>query len=353
MMQNNKCLVIIPVYNGEKYLLSLLNSLEQAFLVWPNFSVLMIDDQSTDSSQEIINNHSKSWLQLVVNQEKKFFVGSCNYGLQKAINENYDYAFLLNQDTEVTNEVLPKLVAEMDADQTLGAIQPIIRLHPQTELINSRGCAVHIFGLGYTIGHKTNYIPENKQIIPVAYASGAGVIYRVKTLLAVGLLAQKYEMYHEDLELGWRLWLAGWRCVCLTDAFIYHKHEFNRSISRIYYMERNRWLFILSRYSVLLLILLLPGLLFFELALLLLSLKNGWFLPKLRTYKYLLQSQAWDFIKAERKNMKKWLKVEDKNLLWLLTSEVKYQDLGDGKIVDLGNKVISFYWLIVKKIISL
>lgn len=353
MSQNKKCLVIIPVYNGEKYLPSLLNSLEQAFFVWPNFSVLFIDDQSTDGSQQIINDFKRDWLSAVINSEKKFFVGSCNFGLQKGIADGYEYAFLLNQDTEASNEVLPGLTAELDVDQTLAGLQPIIRLYPQTDLINSRGCAIHIFGLGYTIGHKTKYISESKQIVPIAYASGAGVMYRLSALAKVGLLAQNYEMYHEDLELGWRLWLAGWRCACLTNIYIYHKHEFNRSISRVYYMERNRWLFIFSRYSVLLLILLLPGLFIFEIALLLLSLKNGWFTQKLKTYKYLLQSQTWDYIKSERQNMKKWLKVEDKNLIWLLTSEVKYQDLGDGGIVNFGNKAISFYWSIVKKIINI
>lgn len=77
------------------------------------------------------------------------------------------------------------------------------------------------------------------------------------------------------MELGWRLWLAGWRCACLTNVYIYHKHEFNRSISRDYYMERNRWLFIFSRYSVLLLHLLLLGLFLFEISLLYLLLMYG------------------------------------------------------------------------------
>ena len=351
-MNNKKVLVIIPIFNGSVYLPPLLLSLERAYNFCPNFSVLFIDDQSTDDSCALIEDFKRSWVELIVNIEKKFFVGGCNFGLEKAINENYDYAFLLNQDTEVTDDVFIKMVEAMDEDKTIAAMQPAIRLHPQTDLLNSQGCAIHIFGLGYTIGHKTPYQKENK-IVPVAYASGAGVMYRTAALSNVGLLAQKYEMYHEDLELGWRLWLSGWRCVCLASVSIFHKHEFSRSISRVYYMERNRWLFILSRYSILLLILLLPGLLLFELALLLLSLKNSWFIQKIKTYKYFLKGSTWDYIKFERQQMKAWLKVEDRKLLWLLTPVVEYQDLGDNKIVNIGNKLIKFYWKLVKRIICI
>lgn len=349
---NKKILVIIPVYNGEKYLPTLLASLEKSFLFWPNISVLFIDDQSVDESKEMISSFNRSWLTLSENTEKKFFVGSCNYGLEKAIKENYDYVFLLNQDTEVTDNVFQKMYEAMEDDKSIGAMQPTVLLHPQTDLLNSQGCAIHVFGLGYTLGHKTAYKKEDK-IKDVAYATGAAVMYRTEVLSQIGLLAQKYEMYHEDLELGWRVWLSGWRCVCLTSACIYHKHEFSRSISRIYYMERNRWLFILSRYSIILLLLLLPGLFLFEIALLLLSLKNSWFKQKIKTYLYFLKSETWQFIKFERQQMKTWLKIEDRKLLWLLTPVVKYQDLGDNKIVDFGNLMIGYYWQVVKKIISL
>lgn len=351
-MTENKLLIIIPIYNGKKYLPSLIESLEKSYNFWPNFSVLMINDQSTDESREIINDYKYSWLKVYDNGEKKFFVGSCNFGLEEAIRDNYNYVFLLNQDTEVTNDVFKKMCATMDQDDSIGAMQPTVLLHPQTDLLNSQGCAIHVFGLGYTLGHKTPYVKDDR-LVEVAYPTGAAVMYRTKALSEVGVLARKYEMYHEDLELGWRLWLAGWRCLCLTGVSVFHKHEFSRSISRVYYMERNRWLFVLSRYSKTLLLLLIPGFIVFELAILLLSIKNSWFKQKIKTYLYFFKTDVWQFIFFERRQMKTWLKVSDRKLLRLLTPVVKYQDLGDNKIVDLGNLLISYYWRIVKKIISI
>jgi GT2 family glycosyltransferase len=353
MISNKKCLVIIPVYNGEKYLPSLLVSLEQAYLVYSNFSVLFVDDQSSDLSCKLISSAINDWLELKINQEKKYFVGSCNFGLNQALAENYEYAFLLNQDTEITPEVLPQLIKKMDAEPDLGALQPLIRLHPQIDLLNSRGCAIHIFGLGYTIGHRTLFNKELAVAVPTAYCSGAAVLYRLSALKKIGLLAERYQMYHEDLEIGWRLWLNGWRCACYTGAWIYHKHQFSRSIKRVYFMERNRWLFILSRYSARTLLLLAPGLFVFEIILCLFAIKNGWILEKIRTYKYFLIASTWNYIKSERSKMKKLRHLPDSKLIDLLTEKIEYQDLGKNWVISFGNKLIGLYWLIVKPLIKL
>ena len=78
-------------------------------------------------------------------------------------------------------------------------------------------------------------------------------------LKEVGLFDEEMWMYNEDQDLGWRVWLAGYKCVLAWDAVIYHKYEFSRSISKYYWMDRNRNLSIFKNYHFLTLILIFPA----------------------------------------------------------------------------------------------
>ena len=90
-------------------------------------------------------------------------------------------------------------------------------------------------------------------------------------------------IYHEDLDLGWRLWLQAFRCLLAPQSVVYHKYDFSRSISKYYYMERNRYIVSLQNYKVATLIILLPAWLAMELGLLAFSLFSGFWKDKLKT----------------------------------------------------------------------
>ena len=66
-----KISIVIPCYNEEKYILSLLKSIFKNFenLV---FEIIIVDDCSTDNSQDIINDAAKDLKKALASQE--FFV---------------------------------------------------------------------------------------------------------------------------------------------------------------------------------------------------------------------------------------------------------------------------------------
>ena len=74
--------VIMPVYNGEKYLCEALNNiLNQSF---GDFELIIVDDSSHDRSQEIIHSYSDPRIKLVKNQKNLGVVGALNIGLKVA-----------------------------------------------------------------------------------------------------------------------------------------------------------------------------------------------------------------------------------------------------------------------------
>ena len=100
-------------------------------------------------------------------------------------------------------------------------------------------------------------------------------------------------MYLEDVELGWRARLHGLRVVVEPGADVLHEYEFSRNADKLALLERNRLVFVLSAYSLRLLLLLGPVLFAVELAMLGLSARQRWLGGKLRGWGWLLARPRW------------------------------------------------------------
>src|SRR3989344_5635815 len=238
--------IIIVCYNGREYLPDCLTSLQAVDYPKERYSIIVVDNASSDHSVEYLREH---WTNVAVTVLPKNtgFAGANNIGLRQAMEQGYDYAFLLNQDTVVTPGFLREAVAVAEADLTIGAVQSKL-LRFGTNEINSWGNVIHFLGFGYAGGNREPDQPISVQ--EIAYPSGAAVLLRCSALKTVGILDDAFFMYHEDLDLGWRLWLAGYRCLLAPASVVYHKYEFSRSMQKYFWMERNRYLVILTHYRL-------------------------------------------------------------------------------------------------------
>jgi GT2 family glycosyltransferase len=99
---------------------------------------------------------------------------------------------------------------------------------------------------------------------------------------ATGGFDERYFMYGEDLDLSLRLRLAGWKVGVAPAAQVAHDYVFAKGDYKWFYLERNRWWTILADYPPALLLLVLPALLVFELALVPAAWSGGWLGAKLR-----------------------------------------------------------------------
>jgi GT2 family glycosyltransferase len=175
-------------------------------------------------------------------------------------------------------------------------------------------------------------------------------LLRTKALRAIGLLDDSLFMYHEDLDLGWRLWRAGWRCVLAPDAVVYHAYEFSRSITKFYLMERNRWLVLFENMSIRTLILIAPALLLLEIGMLPYGMLKGWGWAKLRAMAFFLRPSTWSLIAKKRREKQATFRVPERVLLNRFVGTITDQEVANPLVTHVVNPLFSFYWRCVRKI---
>ncbi|NUM25138.1 MAG: glycosyltransferase family 2 protein [Candidatus Buchananbacteria bacterium] len=344
----SKVLLVIVTYNAAGYITDCLSSLDKINYPKADLEILIIDNNSSDNSVELIK---RNWpdVTVVANQANLGFAGGNNIGFRYAVDKHFDFVYLLNQDTEADPDFLINALTVAQTDSKIGAVQSKLLLFDDQAKINSIGNEIHYLGFGYAGGHKTkdHSIGERE----ITYPSGAASLFSVTALKDVGFFNEEFFMYHEDLDLGWRLWLAGYRIVLAGQSVVYHKYEFSRSIKKFYFMERNRRLVVFQNYKLGTLILIAPACLAMNLMMLGYSFIAGWHRELFRSYAYLLKSENWQKIKKTRQQVQSKRRVPDREVVKRFVGKIEFQDLNNPLLKYVVNPVFNFYWLMVRRFI--
>jgi len=151
---------------------------------------------------------------------------------------------------------------------------------------NSVGNPVHFSGLSWAGGHLE---PAHQHGRSAEVTSVTGALFGVhrETWESLGGFDPEYFAYHEDVDLSLRAWLGGGRVLYVPEARAVHHYAFHRNPRKLYLLERNRLMTVLTTYPSPLLLRLAPALLLFELVMCCTALVQGWLPAKLRTYAWL------------------------------------------------------------------
>jgi hypothetical protein len=254
------------------------------------------------------------------------FAAGNNLALRAVIAAGADYAFLLNPDATFEPPALREAVAVAERTTQVGAVQSLLVLGDDPEKVNSSGNHIHFLGFGYVGGYLGARAAVPAAPHDIAFSSGACVLLPVPVLERVGLLDETLWLYHEDLDLGWRIRLHGLRNLVAPASVCRHHYEFSRATAKWYWMERNRWLVVLKNYRLPTLLLLLPALLVADLGLLVMAAKGGWLGAKLRALAWLLRPSAFRYLVRGRRAVAAIRRVPDRELLRHFTAVVDYPD---------------------------
>jgi len=312
--------------------------------------LMIVDNASTPESQAYLKTNAPQ-AEVIINQKNAGFAKGNNDAIKLALAWDYDYIFLLNLDTIIEPSAIRELVNVLEVDSQIGAAQSKLLLHPQTDKINSLGNVTHFLGFGYCLNYQDLASHHaHLGVTNIFYPSGAAVMFRAEALRQVGLFDEVFWMYNEDQDLGWRLWLWGYRCVLAPKSVVYHRYEFSRSISKYYYMDRNRILSVLKNYHTLTLLLILPAAIIMELGLAVFAIKSGWFKKKLAVWGYFLWPGSWVHILRARREIQAKRMVKEQEMVRMISGRIWYQEVG-GPLLLIANFFLSLYWSIVKRII--
>ncbi|NCC71623.1 glycosyltransferase family 2 protein, partial [bacterium] len=264
---DKKIAIILINYKdyANKYLVDCLAGIRRQDC-FDNIDLYIVDNSSEEASYNFLSSQAPE-ASIIRNFTNDGFAKGNNDAIRVALGVGSKYIVLLNMDTIIDDRgAISELIRVAESDKEIGVVQSRLMLWPEKDLINSLGNNTHFLGFGYCNNYREKFIKsDNLSNIDIHYPSGAAVLFKSEVLKEIGLFDESYFMYNEDQDLGWRAWLANYRCVLASNSVVYHKYEFGRSISKYYYMDRNRIITILKNYSLPTLILIFPAFFILEL----------------------------------------------------------------------------------------
>jgi len=196
----------------------------------------------------------------------------CNRGAAAA---SGDVVLFLNPDAVPQPGFRDAIVAPLDDGRGWSAWQGLVTAAAGTE-INTRGGVVHFTGIAWAGG--AGEPVSSMAVAPPepGFVSGACLAIPRAEFERVGGYAADFFLYHEDVDLSFRVRLAGGRLGVAPDALVDHDYDFDKGRSKWRHLERNRWATIIRTYPAALLALALPGLIATDLALWPVAIAGGW-----------------------------------------------------------------------------
>ena len=210
---------------------------------YPNFEVIIIDNASKEDPSSIKEKHP--WITFIQSKNNLGFAGGNNLGFKEA---KGDYFLMLNNDTEVDPGFLEPIIERMENDRTIGAVSPKIIFHHSPGVIQFAGFnPINPYtGRGTSIGFGTKDEGQHNVSMPTSRAHGAAMMISRKVVEDIGLMADLYFLYYEEMDYCERIKHAGYSIWYEADSTIYHKESMatgKGSTLKTYYLTRNRILY--------------------------------------------------------------------------------------------------------------
>jgi len=212
---------------------------------YPDCRMLVVDNGSSDDSVRRIRQAYPD-LPLLALDENLGYAGGNNRGIARALREGCDYVWLLNPDVVVAADCLSLLVAAAAAHPRAAMLGPLVRMREDGQRILSAG-GLLVDGWAQ---HRASGETDRGQFdrpTEVDYVSGCALLVRRSALESIGLLDERFFLYHEEVEWCHRARTAAFTCLMVPQAIAWHPNTMVRDADSPlvkYYITRNELLLI-------------------------------------------------------------------------------------------------------------
>lgn len=217
---------VILNWNGSKllrqYLPSVLAGTDPA-----DASVIVVDNGSTDDSLDVLHNEFPQ-VEVVAFSENYGFAEGYNRAIA-LLADRFEYIVLLNSDVAVRSGWIRPLAAYLDAHPDCAAVQPKLisdQRRTHFEYAGASGGFIDRNGYPYCRGRIFDVCEEDHgqydDPIEVMWASGAALTVRSRVYLDCGGLDKDFFAHMEEIDLCWRMRLAGWKLAVVPKSVVYH-----------------------------------------------------------------------------------------------------------------------------------
>ncbi|MDB5963418.1 MAG: hypothetical protein JWP59_4712 [Massilia sp.] len=223
-MATSTVLISILNWNKAQVTLDCLASLRAMKRDAVEVEVLVIDNGSNEADfLRLQAGVDTGWVKLLRLEKNLGFTGGHNIAFKMAMEKNYDYLWLLNNDATVQDDTLEKLVRTISADPRCGAVSPVIYGDDGDGHLNGWG-ATHDWR-----ARDNAWIPSAEASMKLhetdpasIFLVGTAIMFRVEALREVGLLDDRLFAYYDDNDIGTRLANRGWHSKVVFDAGATH-----------------------------------------------------------------------------------------------------------------------------------
>lgn len=237
--------IITVNFNQPQVTIDFLRSVRENTLA-KNVEVILVDNGSREDHEESYKSAYKD-LVYIRSSVNLGFAGGNNLGIKAA---KGDYLLLLNNDTEITGNLIDILTAEFNEHPEIGILSPLILYFDQPELIQYAGFTAMNYltcrnqGIGNMEKDEGQFNMDSRE---TGYCHGAAMMCRKADLETVGMMAENFFLYYEELDWCEKFKKAGKKIWFTGKTRVYHKESVSVgkvSSIKTYFMTRNRMLFI-------------------------------------------------------------------------------------------------------------
>jgi GT2 family glycosyltransferase len=215
--------IVILNWNGRQFL--------EKFLPYvtanacPGAEVIVADNASTDDSIPFLQQHYPG-LRVIAMDRNHGFAGGYNEALKQVTS---DYYVLLNSDVEPGPGWMEPIIRLMEADPSIGACQPKIRMYADRDSFEYAGAAggwLDYLGYPFARGRVFDVCEKDNgqydKAEPIFWASGAALFIRARLYHELQGLEGFFFAHQEEIDLCWRLQLAGYKVYCCPESVVFH-----------------------------------------------------------------------------------------------------------------------------------
>lgn len=227
--------IIVLNLNGKHHLDRCFTSLREMNYDLDKVERILVDNGSIDDSVRFMNSRFPE-VRVIVNQQNLGFAPACNLGARAA---RGDILVFLNNDIRVDPEFLHPLVDAVRSGETDCASS--LLLSWDGNRVNFGGAGSNFHGIGFQEGMDDENVDNYRTRKDILFACGGSMAISKKVFFDAGGFDDDFFAYFEDVDLGWRLWVLGYKVRFIPESIAYHHHH---GTSRLIGIHKIRLLYI-------------------------------------------------------------------------------------------------------------
>jgi GT2 family glycosyltransferase/glycosyltransferase involved in cell wall biosynthesis len=231
--------VVVVNFRGAEDTVTCLQQLSQLDFPADRLELICVDNASGDDSVTRIAAAMPAGVQLIESPRNSGFTGGCNLGVESATGE---FLAFINNDARPDRAWLAEAVSVLQLDSTIACVASKVLDWDGVDVDFVDG-ALTWYGMGYKPGAGSAYDGRHEQAVDVLFPTGSAMVIRADDFRAAHGFDERFFMFYEDVDLGWRLNLLGRRVRYVPSSVVYHKHHASMknfgAYSEWFLLERN------------------------------------------------------------------------------------------------------------------